>query len=97
MLLVPGADFSCNNNNSPVAYLREVCFRNNQLNKRMVCSEVPAVLEELVNNKVSRSLDNNNNSSNNQKHNTPVEILRWLRRHSADPLGSMAEKVISHA
>ena len=40
MLLVPGADFSCNNNNSPVAYLREVCFRNNQLNKRMVCSEV---------------------------------------------------------
>ena len=74
MLLVPGADFSCNNNNSPVAYLREVCFRNNQLNKRMVCSEVPAVLEELVNNKVSRSLDNNNNSSNNK--------VKFLRLHT---------------
>ena len=61
MLLVPAADFSCNNNNSPVAYLREVCFRNNQLNKRMVCSEVPAVLEELV----------NNNSNNNK-----VKFLR---------------------
>ena len=74
MLLVPGADFSCNNNSSPVAYLREVCFRNNQLNKRMVCSEVPAVLEELVNNKVSRSLDNNNNSSNNK--------VKFLRLHT---------------
>ena len=74
MLLVPGADFSCNNNSSPVAYLREVCFRNNQLNKRMVCSEVPAVLEELVNNKVSCSLDNNNNSSNNK--------VKFLRIHT---------------